>query len=144
MVLVQEQDHSLMICADNQRYYVYDEQDTENSELLRSVGGAHKEEITILRYSANHSLVATGSVDGEVVVWDFEMSKIEGILCGHTSDISGIEFVPDYPLMITSSMDSTVCVWGVRPARLDIRYKCILRYINISLGLIKEQETPLT
>lgn len=133
-----------MICADTSRYYVYDEQDNESSELLRSVGGGHKDEITILKYSAHHSLVATGSVDGEVVVWDFEMSKIEAILCGHTSDITGIEFLPDYPFMVTSSMDSTVCLWGVRPAPLEIRYKCIQRYLNISLGLRNEQETPIT
>lgn len=133
-----------MICADSQRYYVYNEQDTESSELLRSVGGGHKEEITILRYSSHHSLVATGSIDGEVIVWDFEMSKIEALLCGHTSDITGIEFIADYPLMLTSSMDATICLWGIRPAHSEIRYKCIQRYVNISLGLLKEQETPVT
>jgi hypothetical protein len=35
-------------------------------------------------------MIATGSLDGDVILWDFEMSKIEAILQGHTSDITGI------------------------------------------------------
>jgi hypothetical protein len=57
---------------------------------LRKLTGGHKEEITILKYNDHLSLIATGSVDGEVALWDFEMSKLDGICIGHTGDITGI------------------------------------------------------
>jgi len=123
--LIWEDDYILMICCDARGYYVYDEEDTEYSELLRSVTGGHKEEISIIQYNDHLSLVATGSVDGEVCVWDFELSKLEAICQGHSSDITSIEFISTYPLMITSSLDSKVNIWGVRPAPLHLRYFCI-------------------
>lgn len=38
----------MMVCCDTKYYYVYDEEDTEQSELLRKVTGSHKDEISIL------------------------------------------------------------------------------------------------
>lgn len=79
MNLIWEDDYIMMICSDAKNYYVYDEEDTEKSELLRKVTGAHKEEITILQYNDYLSLVVTGSIDGDIAVWDFELSKLEAI-----------------------------------------------------------------
>lgn len=69
-----------MICADSKQYYVYNEEDTEQTELLRRVTGAHKDEITIIQYNEHLSLVVTGSIDGEIAIWDFELSKLEAII----------------------------------------------------------------
>jgi hypothetical protein len=48
MLLVWEEDEILMIASDCKSYYVYDEEDTECSELLRSVTGGHTEDISII------------------------------------------------------------------------------------------------
>jgi WD40 repeat protein len=90
MQLIWEDEYILMICCDSQAYYVYDEENTECSEELRRVTGGHRDEISIITYNDHFSLVASGSLDGDVILWDFEMSKIEAILQGHTSDITGI------------------------------------------------------
>ena len=114
-----------MVCTDHKYIYVYDEEDTEESKLLRKITGAHKEEITILKYDDYLSLIATGSIDGEVAVWDFEVSKLEALCIAHTGDITGIEFMSPIPIMITSSMDASVCIWGVRPCPIRYKYICI-------------------
>lgn len=142
--LIWEEGYILMLCSDSKHYYVYDEEDTESSELLRTVTGGHKEEISILKYCDHLSLVATGSIDGEIVIWDFELSKIEAMLHGHTSDITGIEFVVPYPMMITCSMDCTLCIWGVRPAPLALRYICLNRFINVSWSFKSDIEAPIS
>jgi len=105
----------MMLCTNATEYMVYDESDADDSKMLRRVQGGHNEEITILAYDYHLSLVATGCINGEVALYDFEMSKIEGLLHGHTGDITAIEFLSPYPLMITASMDTTICIWGVRP-----------------------------
>ena len=95
----------MMICCNAKEYIVYDVSDTENSSVLRKVYGGHQEEITILAFDWHLQLVATGCINGEVCLYDFEMSKVEGFLLGHTGDITVIEFLSPYPLVATASMD---------------------------------------
>jgi WD40 repeat protein len=140
----EDEKYILLLCCDAKSYYVYDEGDTECSELLRTVSGGHKDEITIIQYSDYLSLIATGSLDGEIVIWDFELSMVEAVLAGHKSDITALEFVEPYPLLVSASMDCTLCLWAVRPAPLATRYFCLTSYINISWRYTKDQETPIT
>lgn len=48
MTLIWEDDYILLVCCDAKSYIVYNEEDAEGSELLRTVTGGHKDEITIL------------------------------------------------------------------------------------------------
>jgi WD40 repeat protein len=88
--LIWEKEMIMMICSNEREYMVYDESDRDESALLRKVSGAHTEEITIMSYSYHLSLVATGCINGEIAIYDFEMSKIEGLLIGHTGDITAL------------------------------------------------------
>ena len=123
MILVWEEFNNkeiIMMLASNQKeYFVYneelDEDDPESTKLLRRVSGGHEEEITILAFNYHLSLVATGCINGEIALYDFEMSRLEGLLLGHNGDITALEFLDGYPLLMSASMDTTVCIWGVRP-----------------------------
>lgn len=138
MHLIWEKEMIMMICSNEREYMVYDECDPEESQLLRKVHGGHIEEITILAFSHHLSLVATGSINGEIALYDFEMSKIEGLLIGHTGDITAMQFVEPYPLMISASMDFTVCMWGVRPSPAKYLNICLKRYQNVSWKIDKD------
>ena len=122
----------MMICTNQKEIMIYDEQDPEESKLLRRVLGGHKEEITLLAYDYHLSVIATGCINGEIAVYDFEMSKIEGLLVGHTGDITAIEFLSPYPMMVSASMDCTVCIWGIRPCPSRLQNVCIKRLKNVS------------
>jgi WD40 repeat protein len=138
MHLVWEDKMIMMLCCNAKEYIVYDEQDPDSSTILRRVQGAHKEEITIMAYDYHLSLVATGCINGEIAIYDFEMSKIEGLLIGHTGDITALEFFSPYPLLISASMDSHVCIWGVRPIAQKYLNVCIKRYANYSWNMEKD------
>lgn len=144
MQLIWEDDYIMMVCTDSKYLYVYDEDDVEESVQIRKIVGAHTDEISILKYNDHLSLLATGAVNGEIVVWDFEMSKVEGYCLGHTEDITGIEFLAPNPIMVTSSMDCTVCIWGVRPVHIDFKYQCLYRFNNNSWNFDKDLLTPVT
>ena len=88
--LIWEKEMIMMLCSNEKEYMVYDERTPEESNLLRKVTGGHTEEITILAYSYHLSLVATGCINGEIAWYDYEMSKIEGLLFGHTGDITAM------------------------------------------------------
>jgi WD40 repeat protein len=132
LVWEDEIDMIMMICTNAREYIVYDESDPEQSKILRRVSGGHQEEITILAYDFHLSLVATGCINGEIAVYDFEMSKCEGLLHGHTGDITALEFMAPYPLLLSASMDTTVCIWGVRPCPSKLQYVCVKRFQNLS------------
>lgn len=121
-----------MICSNAREFMVFDESEPEESKLLRRVCGGHEEEITILAYDYHLSLVATGCINGEIALYDFETSKIEGLLIGHTGDITALEFLSPYPLLISASMDYTVAIWGVRPCPVKLQNVCLRRILNVS------------
>ena len=144
MQLIWQNDYVLMICSDAESYYVYDEDDSDVSYLLRQVKGGNKEEISIIKYCDHLGLLATGSVDGQVCVWDFEMSKIEGICLGHSQDITAIQFAAPYPVMITASLDGYVCLWGVRPCPIKYKSICFLKFANTSWQYSRDVLTSVT
>jgi len=102
------------MCCNQKEYIVYDESDCDKSRMLRRVTGGHKEEITIMTYDHHLSLVATGCINGEIVLYDFELSRIEGMLIGHTGDITALKFLSPDPILVSASMDCTLCIWAVR------------------------------
>ena len=93
-----------------------------------------------MAYDYHLSLVATGCINGEIALYDFEMSKIEGLLVGHGGDITAMEFLSPYPMLITASMDFTVCIWGVRPCPTKYLNICIKRFLNTSWN--HEKDAP--
>jgi WD40 repeat protein len=53
---------------------IYDENDAEESVLIKVLSGGHREaEINCLAFSPNLSLLASGSSNGMIAIWDFEM-----------------------------------------------------------------------
>lgn len=106
----------MMLCANKKEFFVWDESEEESSKMLRRVSGGHKEDITILACDNHLSLVATGCINGEIALYDLELTKIEGILIGHKGDITGLEFLSPNPMLISTSMDKTMCIWAVRPS----------------------------
>ena len=72
-----------VVCATTKSLLVFDEQDTEESKLLRTITGMHNEPISCSAFSFHLSLIATGSQGGEIAVLDFETSKVLGLLVNH-------------------------------------------------------------
>ena len=133
-----------MMCSNQKEFFIYDESDPdpETTKLLRRVTGGHNEEITIMAYNFHLSLIATGCINGEIALYDFEMSRLEGLLIGHTGDITALEFLEGYPLIISASVDNSVCIWGIRGAPKKYHNICIKRFQNISWNV--QSDVPAT
>lgn len=100
-----EEEIQLMICSNQKSYMVFDERDNKESTLLRKVTGGHQEEITIMEYDFHLSLVATGCINGEITLYEFEMSRALDVLLGHDMDITALCFLSPFPLLLSASMD---------------------------------------
>jgi WD40 repeat protein len=124
---------------------VYDQTSQEESPLMRVMLGGHQgSDITKITYSSTFSLIAAGSSNGLVSIWDFEMGKLEAACPGHTTEMLAIEFLDPYPLMATSGADGLVLIWTVRPFPGKMRYHCIMRIVNASWSITKDMKTVVT
>lgn len=132
----------MMVCSTASEYSVYGEGEPDESVLLRQVRGGHQQEITIMATDFHLSLIATGCINGEITLYDFEMSKNVGILIGHTENITALKFLPPYPLLISASLDHTVCIWGVRCGDPTLKFqhanKCLKVIRNTSWHFCKD------
>ena len=116
---------------------IYDEKNSEETEQLRTIRGGHTisgkvNEITCMAFSEILNLFATGSSENLIVVWDFEMSKIDDVLYLHTyrekTSVRCLKFLDPYSVLASTYTDGTLYFWGVRQNK--DRGKCIFRARN--------------
>lgn len=64
------------------------------------------------------TLLAVGSDDGGVGLWDMRKGELLDTFLGHKSDVLSVAFSPDGQLLVSGSDDRTVCLWDVASKRL--------------------------
>lgn len=73
--------------------------------------------VTALAASPDESMLAVGSADTTVWVWDIASGAVRGTLNGHTQKISAVAFSPDGARLLTASRDGTVRFWDGQTLR---------------------------
>lgn len=126
------EDHLLITASFNSVINVYDESNPELPIRLRTIRGGHGySEVRCLAYSAHLALMASGDSNGSVNVWDFEMSRLEGLCLFHTREIVALKFLEPFPVLVSSAADNYVCLWAVRGASAGTCYSCLCRLPNL-------------
>ena len=80
-------------------------------ELVAQIG--HSGPVMTLAYSPDGSLLATGSWDTKVKIWDTRSGFLIRTLSGHTGLVQSLAFLPDGQSLVTGSYDDTVKMWNV-------------------------------
>ncbi|KAJ5774917.1 WD-repeat protein [Penicillium paradoxum] len=71
----------------------------------------HPGYITTIAFSPNDQLLASGSADNTVRLWDTTTGALSQTLEGHVSVIASVVFSPDGRLLVTGSDDKTIQFW---------------------------------
>ena len=132
----------------NNRIRIWDVIDVEKAQHMRSASAQEvfNEDIQCTAVSEHLSLIATGSMLGNIVVWDFELFKVEGVLVGSKLAIVALEFVKEYPLLVSASMCGIVSVYAVRGGPRRIKNHCLGRFVNTNFDYTLQRyvNTPIT
>ena len=135
----EENSHNLLLSTSyDSLINVYNEENPEETEKLRTIRGGHTLrgkvlEINCMDFSILLNLFATAGSDGLVVCWDFEMSKIDDIfyLVNFQSDklsVNYVKFLEPYPILAVAYNDGTLYFWGVKQNKE--RGECVFRARN--------------
>ena len=79
--------------------------------LRRTLSG-HTNYIGPLAWSPDGALLASGSGDNTVRIWNWLSGETSQVLTGHTEGISALAWSPDGRLLASGSADRTVRIWS--------------------------------
>ena len=74
----------------------------------------HAEDVTAVVFSADGTLLATGSQDDTVKLWDTRTGKEIRTFIGHSEDVTGLAFSPNGKYLASGSGHGIVKLWDTR------------------------------
>ncbi|MGC9335076.1 MAG: ABC transporter permease subunit, partial [Anaerolineae bacterium] len=109
-------DGALLASADEAAVQIWD---VQSGELLRTIEGywrdekedtwiGHREPVTSLAFSPDGQLVASGSADTTIVLWDIESGEAQTTSEGHWATVTTIVFSEDGDFLLTGGRDNKV------------------------------------
>nr|XP_005905593.1 PREDICTED: apoptotic protease-activating factor 1 isoform X4 [Bos mutus] len=86
-------------------------------ELVR-IYDEHSEQVNCCHFTnnSNHLLLATGSNDYFLKLWDLNQEECRNTMFGHTNSVSHCRFSPDDQVLASCSADGTLKLWDVKSA----------------------------
>ena len=122
-------DEKILIATINSVVILYDEIDSEESELLRFFLGGHDDsQITAIKFSQELSLLATGSANGMVTIWDMENACHAATFSGHADKVLDLAFLTPFAVLASASVDGHLCLWqlAINP---ETSFKLLARFL---------------
>ncbi|MGB2894695.1 MAG: hypothetical protein WBB65_00850, partial [Anaerolineales bacterium] len=71
------------------------------------------EDAVCIAYSPDSWILATGSLDGTLRLWEVPEGRLLMEIRGHNAQVQHLVFTPDGTRLVTGSQDGTIVLWGV-------------------------------
>jgi WD40 repeat protein len=86
--------------------------DAQDGELVHSLDG-HAYGVNDLAFSPDGSLLASGSADRTVALWQVDSGALLRQLSGHADRVTAVAFSADGSRLASGSGDGTILLWGI-------------------------------
>jgi parallel beta-helix repeat protein len=77
----------------------------------------HTDPVRSVAFSPDGRLLASGSYDNTIKLWEVASGREVRTLTGHTGDVTSVAFSPDGRLLASGSVDDTIKLWDVATGR---------------------------
>ena len=81
----------------------------------------HEGKVLSVDFSPNSQLIASGSEDKSVRVWDANTARELSFMTGHTGAVRSVRFAPQGDLLASASDDGTIRLWRLQALRSSAR-----------------------
>ena len=79
----------------------------------------HLDWINCIEFSSNGKLLATGSEDKTIRLWDLTLAKPKSIVLeGHSGWVFSVKFSPNNQYLVSGGADNDDCLWDVKSGLL--------------------------
>ena len=103
----------------------------KTGELVYLLKG-HKNAVTDLKFNQQGNLLASGSADGSVIVWQTQQNfNKKETLKGHKGAVQAVGFSPD-GLILSAGLDQQIILWIGRKVRARYRHDKPFNYMAVS------------
>jgi len=96
----------------------------------------HRGIINSIKFNPVYCILASGSEDGSIRIWDYESGKLEKILKGHTGSVNYLSFNSLGTLLSSGSNDTLIKIWSVET------YDCIKTLVGHNHSISSIQFLP--
>ncbi len=86
------------------------------TRCLRTLTG-HTSWVTCLAIAPNSHILASGSLDDQILIWNFFTGEILHRFSSHTKSINALAISPDGNLLASGSDDDTIKIWHLNTGR---------------------------
>ncbi|GAA5816702.1 hypothetical protein MFLAVUS_010234 [Mucor flavus] len=102
--------------------YPHDSRDGKPFQMRYELKG-HTGAVYTVEFSPNGALLASGSFDKTVRIWDTASAQKETLcLKGHTLNLSDLAWTPDSSMLLSGAYDETCKTWDVDSGKLSSSY----------------------
>ncbi|GCE27525.1 hypothetical protein KDA_30090 [Dictyobacter alpinus] len=108
---------------------------TSDGRLLCSLQG-HTWSVLCLVFSPDGRMLASGSTDKTLRIWDLERKQERYNCVGHLQAIKSIAFAPNGAIVVSGSLDQTLCLWNVEDGT------CLGKLIGHKCGVLSIAFSP--
>ena len=77
---------------------------------------AHDKQVNCCKVSPNNALIATGSYDKQIKLWNYESRDLNCVLIGHRKGVWAVDFSTADQLLASASGDGTAKLWNLANA----------------------------
>ena len=85
---------------------------------LKAIFGRHTDFVSSITFSPDGQILASGSWDETIRLWDPHTGQLKTTLIGHTSNIHSVAFSPDGETLVSAGGDTTIRLWNPRTGEL--------------------------
>ena len=111
--------------------------DVGKMKTMTKVNNAHFEKVRCLAISPDGKMLASGSNDFEIKLWDLTTFELIKKLVGHALKVTCIQFKPESNCLVSGSADNTIRVWDLTSG-IELHKKKANRAIT-SIGFYKDE-----
>jgi len=99
--------------SDNQTAYY-----SPTNYVLAKTLTRHSSSVNSVAISPDGQLLASGSTDDTIKIWNLGSGRLVRTLKGHSSDVNSVAISPDGQLLASGSWDNTIKIWNLGSGRL--------------------------